>query len=137
MTPEEAWSGRKPSVDHFKVFGCIAYAHIPDEKRKKLDDKGGKYVFLGVREHSKAYKLLNPITERVITRRDVVFDEEKMWDWTGKGNEQQQIPVDFDDAENRTEVQQQSSDEHLSSSSANSPINEQPPENQRPRKRPA
>ena len=40
MTPEEAWSGRKPAVDHFKIFGCIAYAHIPDEKRKKLDDKG-------------------------------------------------------------------------------------------------
>lgn len=34
MTPEETWSGRKPSVDHFKVFGCIAYAHIPDEKRE-------------------------------------------------------------------------------------------------------
>nr|XP_034931745.1 uncharacterized protein LOC118062152 [Populus alba] len=40
MTPEEAWSGQKPSVDHFKVFGCIAYAHVPDEKRKKLDDNG-------------------------------------------------------------------------------------------------
>ena len=40
MTLEEAWSGRKPAVDHFKIFGCIAYAHIPDEKRKKLDDKG-------------------------------------------------------------------------------------------------
>ena len=40
MTPEEAWSGRKPVVDHFKIFGCITYAHIPNEKRKKLDDKG-------------------------------------------------------------------------------------------------
>ncbi|RVW79987.1 Retrovirus-related Pol polyprotein from transposon TNT 1-94 [Vitis vinifera] len=45
MTPEEAWSGRKPTVDHFKIFGCIAYAHVPDEKRKKLDDKGEKCVF--------------------------------------------------------------------------------------------
>ncbi|CAL9024982.1 unnamed protein product [Prunus brigantina] len=34
MTPQEAWSGRKPSVDHFKVFGCIAYAHILDEKER-------------------------------------------------------------------------------------------------------
>ncbi|KAA0036715.1 Retrovirus-related Pol polyprotein from transposon TNT 1-94 [Cucumis melo var. makuwa] len=39
MTPQEAWDGCKPSVDRFKVFGCIAYAHIPDEKRRKLDDK--------------------------------------------------------------------------------------------------
>lgn len=35
MTPEEAWSGRNPAVDHFRIFGCIVYAHVPDEKRKK------------------------------------------------------------------------------------------------------
>ncbi|CAL9024552.1 unnamed protein product, partial [Prunus brigantina] len=45
LTPEEAWSGRKPAIGYFKVFGCIAYARIPDEKRKKLDDKGEKCVF--------------------------------------------------------------------------------------------
>ena len=76
MTPKEAWSGRKPVVDHFKIFGCIAYAHIPDEKRKKLDDNGEKYVFLGVSEVSKAYKLFNPLTKKIVTSRDVVFDEE-------------------------------------------------------------
>ncbi|KAL0398210.1 UNVERIFIED_CONTAM: Retrovirus-related Pol polyprotein from transposon RE1 [Sesamum radiatum] len=48
MTPEEAWNGRKPVVNYFKIFGCIAYAHIPDEKRKKLDEKAEKCVFLGV-----------------------------------------------------------------------------------------
>ncbi|CAL8078306.1 unnamed protein product [Prunus armeniaca] len=46
MTAQEAWRGLKPAVDHFRVFGCIAYAHIPDEKRKKLDDKSEKCVFL-------------------------------------------------------------------------------------------
>ncbi|KAJ7962205.1 Retrovirus-related Pol polyprotein from transposon TNT 1-94 [Quillaja saponaria] len=51
MTPEEAWSGRKPAVDHFKIFGCIAYAYVPNEKRKKLDDKGEKCIFLGVSEN--------------------------------------------------------------------------------------
>ena len=58
MTPEEAWSGRKPTVDYFKIFGYIAYEHIPDEKRKKLDDKGEKCVFLGVSEVSKAINCL-------------------------------------------------------------------------------
>jgi hypothetical protein len=24
MTPEEAWSGQKPFVHHFRVFGCLA-----------------------------------------------------------------------------------------------------------------
>ena len=28
-TPFEAWTGRKPSVKHFRVFGCPAWARIP------------------------------------------------------------------------------------------------------------
>lgn len=64
MTPQEAWSGFKPAVDHFRVFGCIAYAHIPNEKRKKLDDKSEKCVFLGVSEVSKAFKLYNPVKKK-------------------------------------------------------------------------
>jgi hypothetical protein len=36
-TPQEAWSGRKPDVYHLSVFGCKAFAHVPDEKRTKLD----------------------------------------------------------------------------------------------------
>lgn len=38
-TPIEAWNGMKPSVSHLTVFGCICYAHIPAEKRTKLDEK--------------------------------------------------------------------------------------------------
>lgn len=33
VTPYEKWYGRKPIVTHLKVFGCVAYAHIPDMKR--------------------------------------------------------------------------------------------------------
>ncbi|RDY10867.1 hypothetical protein CR513_04540, partial [Mucuna pruriens] len=35
MTLEEAWSGQRLVVDHFKIFGCVAYAHIPNQKRTK------------------------------------------------------------------------------------------------------
>ena len=31
-TPYERWYGRKPDVSHLRVFGCIAYAHVPDDK---------------------------------------------------------------------------------------------------------
>lgn len=48
-TPKEAWSGHKPSVEHFRVFGCLAYVHVPDHKRSKLEDKSMKCVLLGVR----------------------------------------------------------------------------------------
>jgi transposase InsO family protein len=30
ITPQEAWSGFKPSVSHLKVFDSVAYAHISD-----------------------------------------------------------------------------------------------------------
>jgi hypothetical protein len=30
MTPQEAWSRRKPIVSHLKVFGSIGYVHIDD-----------------------------------------------------------------------------------------------------------
>ncbi|XP_059627119.1 uncharacterized protein LOC132269916 [Cornus florida] len=71
------------------------YAHIPDEKRKKLDDKGEKCIFLSVSEHSKAYKLYNPITKKIVISRDVVFDEERTWTWA-VSTSGQPIPVNFD-----------------------------------------
>ena len=37
-TLEEVWSGRKSSIHHLKVFRCIAYAQVPNQLRKKLDD---------------------------------------------------------------------------------------------------
>ena len=63
ITPEEAWNERKPAVDHFKIFDCIAFVRIPYVKQKKLDDKAEKCVFLGISEASKAYKLFNPSTK--------------------------------------------------------------------------
>jgi len=47
MTPEEKFIGKKPDVSHLKVFGCIAYVHVPDEKRSKLDPKVKKCIFIG------------------------------------------------------------------------------------------
>lgn len=58
MTLREAWSEGRPTVDHFKIFGCIAYLYVPDEK-KNFDAKGEKCVFLIVSKISKAYKLFN------------------------------------------------------------------------------
>lgn len=75
MTPKEAWNGQRLAVDHFRIFGRVAYAHVPDQKRKKLDDKGEKCNFLGNSDQSKAYKLYNPSTKKILISRDVVFNE--------------------------------------------------------------
>jgi hypothetical protein len=39
-TPHEIWTGKKPSLEHLRVFGCDAYVHVPKENRSKLDNKG-------------------------------------------------------------------------------------------------
>lgn len=81
ITPEEAWSGKKPVVKHFRVFGCVAHVHIPDQKRSKLDDKSKQCVLLGVSDESKAWRLYDPATKKIEVSKDVVFEEEKGWDW--------------------------------------------------------
>jgi hypothetical protein len=47
MIPEEKYSGKKLDLSHLKVFGCIAYVHVPNELRTKLDPKVEKCVFIG------------------------------------------------------------------------------------------
>ena len=74
-TPQEAWSGKKPTVEHFRVFGCEAYAHVSDEKRTKLDLKSVKCIFLGYYEGSKCYRLFNPEKKTIVKSRDVKFVE--------------------------------------------------------------
>jgi hypothetical protein len=74
-TPQEAWSGRKPDVSHLRVFGCKAFAHVPDEKRTKLQSKSMPCVFLGYYEGTKAYRLMCLETKRIIKSRDVMFIE--------------------------------------------------------------
>lgn len=39
VVPKEVWSGIKHSVTHMRVFGCVAYAHVLDELKKRLDNK--------------------------------------------------------------------------------------------------
>ena len=47
VTSEEKFIGRKLNLAHLKVFGCIAYVHIPDDKSSKLDLKAEKCIFIG------------------------------------------------------------------------------------------
>jgi hypothetical protein len=79
MTPEEKFTGKKPDVSHLRVFGCIAYVHVPDEKRSKLDPKAEKCIFIGYSSEQKGYRCFNPSTRKLQVSRDVVFDEMVSW----------------------------------------------------------
>ncbi len=62
-------------MSHLRVFGCIAYAHISNSTRQKLDKKAEKLRFIGYSKASKGCRLINEKTKKVIVRRDVTFNE--------------------------------------------------------------
>lgn len=72
-TPYELWSKKKPSYSHLKIFGSEAYVHVPKEKRKTLDAKSVKLVFVGYEEGRKAYRFLQ--TGHITISRDAKFLE--------------------------------------------------------------
>jgi hypothetical protein len=75
MTSEEAFSGKKPNVEHLRIFGCPVYIHIPEDKRKKLEPSGNKGIFVGYNESSKASRIYNLEKHKVEFIRDVTFNE--------------------------------------------------------------
>ena len=75
MTPFEAWTGKKPSVSHLRVFGCKAFAHVPKDERGKLDSKAKKCILVGYGEETKGYRLYDPLKKRICFSRDVCFKE--------------------------------------------------------------
>jgi hypothetical protein len=79
MTPKEKFTSKKPNVSHLKVFGCIAYVHVPDEKRSKLDPKVVRCIFIRYSLEQNKYRCFNPSIRKLQVSRDVVFDEMVSW----------------------------------------------------------
>ncbi|CAJ2663346.1 unnamed protein product [Trifolium pratense] len=94
--PEAIWSGSIPSVKHLKVFGSLSYKHVPDAKRKKLDDKSEPVIFVGY-HRTGAYRLYNPTSDKIEISRDVKVLENESWDWKQKSVSKKTCEVDLDD----------------------------------------
>jgi len=58
-----------------------------------LDDKSEKCIFTSYSEQSKAYKLYNPINEKTIINRDVVFKEQEPWNGIVDKTIDAQVPL--------------------------------------------
>jgi hypothetical protein len=74
-TPYEAWSGLKPEVTHFHIFGSRAWAQIPSENRKALDPQSPECIFFGYPDGVKGYRLIDISSDRLIIERSVQFKE--------------------------------------------------------------
>ncbi|GBM84026.1 Retrovirus-related Pol polyprotein from transposon TNT 1-94 [Araneus ventricosus] len=77
LTPIEIWSGFKPSVRHFRIFGSLAYVHIPKLKRNKLQPRAKLGILVGYSLRTKGYRIFLPNENKVIETIHVYIDESK------------------------------------------------------------
>lgn len=77
--PEQLFTGKPVDLTHLRVFGCLAYAHVPKELRKKLSARSQPGVFVGYDDCSKAWRLaiLRNGHWRTTLSHDVHFLEDK------------------------------------------------------------
>jgi hypothetical protein len=73
--PFEGWTQKNPDICHLRTFGCLAFAWIYRDLRKKLDNHAYKCVLLGCSaETSTEYRVMDVSSGRVLIARDVKFD---------------------------------------------------------------
>ena len=75
-TPFELWTGRKPSLRHLHVWGCLAEAQMYNPHEKKLDSRTVSGYFIGYPEKSKGYRFYCPnYSSRIIETNNARFIE--------------------------------------------------------------
>ena len=75
-TPHEAWTGEKPDVSKFRVFGCQCWTAVNRAHPAKLADRAREGVFLGFPDNQKGSLIYIPATKRIVVSKDVIFDEQ-------------------------------------------------------------
>ena len=66
-------------MKHLRVFRSLCFKHVPDERRKKLQDKSVPMILVGYHPIG-AYRLYDPLTHKIFINKDVVIDEDGSWD---------------------------------------------------------
>jgi hypothetical protein len=67
-------------VSHLRTFGSPVFAHVSDDKRRKLDPKATEGIMVGYGDSSRVYKIWDPVARNIITSRDVVFEEKLIFE---------------------------------------------------------
>ena len=74
-TPEEAFTGKKPDVSHFKIFGSFVYVHVTKDARKKLEPTVEIGIFVGYTDTPCYYRVYFQNRRMTVVRQDIKFDE--------------------------------------------------------------
>lgn len=71
--PFKLLMNNEPVYDHLKIIGCLCFATV--KHSVKLAAGARKCVLLGYPFALKGYKLLDLDTNKIVLRRDIIFEE--------------------------------------------------------------
>jgi hypothetical protein len=74
LTPFELCFGRKPSVSHFRPFGCKCFV-LKCGNLDKFESRSFDGILLGYTPHGRSYRVYNVETNTIVESCDVIFDE--------------------------------------------------------------
>ena len=73
-SPFELWKGRKPSLNHIRIWGCPA--HVLNKKADKLESKTEVRLFVGYSKETKGSYFYSPEDQKVVVSTNAWFLEE-------------------------------------------------------------
>lgn len=76
---EKPWTGKKVDYLFMKGFCCDTFVCVDKELRTKLESKSEKCVFIGYGVGRFGYHLWDYESNKILKRRDVVFNEIVMY----------------------------------------------------------
>ena len=92
VTPFELFYGKKPNVASLRIFGSPAFVKVPEAKRRKIDPKSTKMIFIGFDSKTdKILRVYDRTTKSVKLVSDVIVDDIRP--------EQIQLPLESVDQE--------------------------------------
>ena len=73
-TPLELWNGHKPSLRHFRIWGCPT--HVLKGKTRKLEPRTEVCMFVGYPKGTRGGLLYSPSDKKVFVSKNVTFLED-------------------------------------------------------------
>ena len=75
-TPYELWTGKKPSIKHFHIWGCLVEARPYRPHERKLNSRIISCYFVGQAECSRGYKFYDHTLRSIFETENARFLEE-------------------------------------------------------------
>lgn len=76
-TPHELFFGSTPQADHLRIFGSWAFVHVPEERRKRLDDRAIKCRFVNYLDGMKGWRFWIPTKNTFVESAHASWLDEK------------------------------------------------------------